>query len=353
MYYPQAVDNAEWNPRHRFGVFDARYTKMVRWAWWPSSSIFAARCSGYGRRTPGCRACWNCVVRTRLPAPEQLSAPVAAPGLVTMASPVGDKLALFADRFRARADVYAVRWENTRTGAAGWMPAVAGGWRKGMDRRGAAYLPRTPEVVAAHLVGDVFMGLYPLLPGNTCQFVVADFDGADGDARRPRLRQGGTGQLRCRPRWRSPSRAAAPTCGSSSPARFPRRRRGQSAPHCCTRRWCCAGRWTCGRTTGCSPTRTSCPRAASATSSPHRLQGRRRKDGLTTFLDLGTLEPYEDQWAFLSTLDRLSPGDAERVARTGETCHHRHRRRHDEPVRRDPGPSTRYLRWSTRKPAPG
>jgi superfamily II DNA or RNA helicase len=45
------------------------------------------------------------------------------------------------------------------------------------------------------------------------------------------------------------------------------------------------------------------------------LQGRRRKDGLTTFLDLGTLEPYEDQWAFLSTLDRLSPGDAERVAR--------------------------------------
>jgi hypothetical protein len=75
------------------------------------------------------------------PAPEPLSAPVAAPGLVTMASPTGDKLALFTDRFHARTDVYAVRWENTRTGAAGWMPAVAGGWRRGMDRRGAAYLP--------------------------------------------------------------------------------------------------------------------------------------------------------------------------------------------------------------------
>jgi len=47
-----------------------------------------------------------------------------------------------------------------------------------MDRRGAVHLPRTPEAVAAHLVGDLFMGLYPLLPGNTCQFVVADFDGA-------------------------------------------------------------------------------------------------------------------------------------------------------------------------------
>jgi hypothetical protein len=45
-----------------------------------------------------------------------------------MASPVADKPALFADRFRARADVYAVRWENTRTGAAGWMPA-AGAWK--------------------------------------------------------------------------------------------------------------------------------------------------------------------------------------------------------------------------------
>ncbi|WSG44305.1 hypothetical protein OHA72_12555 [Dactylosporangium sp. NBC_01737] len=45
------------------------------------------------------------------------------------------------------------------------------------------------------------------------------------------------------------------------------------------------------------------------------LQGRRRRDGLTAFLDLATLEPHEDQWAYLSTLDRLSPGHAARVAR--------------------------------------
>src|SRR3954471_12958569 len=48
------------------------------------------------------------------------------------------------------------------------------------------------------------------------------------------------------------------------------------------------------------------------------LQGRRRKDGLTVFLDLATLEPYEDQWAYLSTLDRLSPGDAERLVRNAK-----------------------------------
>jgi hypothetical protein len=86
------------------------------------------------------------------PAPEQLSAAVAPPGLVGTSSPVADKLALFADRFRARTDVYAVRWDNARTGVSGWMPAVAGGWRKGMNRRKGAPLIRerhSPRTVSA------------------------------------------------------------------------------------------------------------------------------------------------------------------------------------------------------------
>lgn len=111
------------------------------------------------------------------PPPEQLAAAVAPPGPVHMASSVADKLALYADRFRARTDVYAVRWENHRTGTSGWMPAVAGSWRKGADRRAATYLPRTAGVLSAHLVGDLFIGLYPLLSDNACHFVVADFDG--------------------------------------------------------------------------------------------------------------------------------------------------------------------------------
>src|SRR6266536_1596943 len=107
------------------------------------------------------------------PAPEQLSAAVTPPGLVVMSSSVEDKLALYIDRFRARADAYAVRRDNARTGVSGWMPAVAGGWRKGMDRKGATYLPLTAEAVSAHLVGDVFIGLYPLLTDNSCHFLVA------------------------------------------------------------------------------------------------------------------------------------------------------------------------------------
>jgi len=45
------------------------------------------------------------------------------------------------------------------------------------------------------------------------------------------------------------------------------------------------------------------------------LQRGRRDQGLTVFPDLGTLEPYEDQWEFLSTLDRLTPTDAATLAR--------------------------------------
>jgi hypothetical protein len=74
--------------------------------------------------------------------------------------------------------VYARRWENTRTGKAGWLPAVRGGWRRGVRHEEREYLPLTPEVVTAHLSGEVHLGLYPLLDGDRCWWLAADFDGA-------------------------------------------------------------------------------------------------------------------------------------------------------------------------------
>ncbi|SNT56692.1 hypothetical protein SAMN05421812_11013 [Asanoa hainanensis] len=249
------------------------------------------------------------------PAPEQLAAPVAAPGLVTMNSPVRDKLDLFTSLFQARNDVYATRWENRRLGTAGWSPAVAGGWRKGMDRRSAAYLPRTAEVVAAHLVGDVFMGLYPLMTGNTCHFVVADFDGP-------------TAMLDALAYTK-----AARTSGAPTGLEISQSGRGAHV-------WIFfAGPVLAAVARGVGtvllheamvlrgsmdlrsydrlfPNQDVLPEGGFGNLIAAPLQGRRRNDhGLTTFLDLATLEPYEDQWAFLSTLDRLSPGDAERLAR--------------------------------------
>ena len=86
-------------------------------------------------------------------------------------------MALFGALFAARTDVYAIRWENARTGKAGWLPAVRGGWRKGVPHAEREYLPLTAELLASHLSGEVHAGFYPLLDGDRCWWLAADFDG--------------------------------------------------------------------------------------------------------------------------------------------------------------------------------
>jgi hypothetical protein len=43
------------------------------------------------------------------------------------------------------------------------------------------------------------------------------------------------------------------------------------------------------------------------------LQGQRRRSGTTVFLDLATLEPRDDQWAYLSSIGRITPREANRL----------------------------------------
>jgi TOTE conflict system, Archaeo-Eukaryotic Primase domain len=88
-------------------------------------------------------------------------------------------VAFFGALFAARTDIYAVRYENRRAGRAGWVPAVRGGWRKGVPHAERDYLPLTAEVLAAHLSGKRHIGLYPLLDGDRCWWLAADFDGPD------------------------------------------------------------------------------------------------------------------------------------------------------------------------------
>jgi hypothetical protein len=94
-------------------------------------------------------------------------------------SPSEKKIAFYRALFAARNDVYAVRWENNRTGRSGWMPAVRGGWRKGADRRD--YRALTDEVIRRHLTGELEIGVYPLLDGSRLE--IAD-ERATGDATR-------------------------------------------------------------------------------------------------------------------------------------------------------------------------
>ena len=87
------------------------------------------------------------------------------------------KVALIRALFRGRQDVHALRWENTRTGKSGYVPAVAGGWTSSRDGP-RTYLPLSDEVIERHLRGHDAVGIYPLLTDDRCWFVACDLDGA-------------------------------------------------------------------------------------------------------------------------------------------------------------------------------
>ncbi len=102
------------------------------------------------------------------------------------------KVALFRSLFRGREDVFPRRWENEMKGRSGYSPACENEWEWGLcekkkgpgaGRRATcgechnqAFIAVSDEMVARHLRGEHVMGVYPLLPDETCWFLAADFD---------------------------------------------------------------------------------------------------------------------------------------------------------------------------------
>jgi hypothetical protein len=90
---------------------------------------------------------------------------------------VPEKVGLFRSLFRGREDVYALRWEKA-DGMSGYSPAsirdwkavmsVPAGERKKLDQATRQLLPLTDEPVHQHLSGKNTLGIYPLLPDETC-----------------------------------------------------------------------------------------------------------------------------------------------------------------------------------------
>ena len=107
---------------------------------------------------------------------------------------LNEKLAnAFFSYFWGRKDVYALRYENNKTGRIGYYPQCANFYRQGICHRienskyncqqclGKSYKQLSIKVILDHLKGlksnhsDV-LGIYPLLPDQTCRFLVFDFD---------------------------------------------------------------------------------------------------------------------------------------------------------------------------------
>ncbi len=236
----------------------------------------------------------------------------AAPGTVTAASSAREKVAFYATLFRARSDVYAVRWDSDRTGRGGWMPAVLGGFRKGVRPADRHYLPLTEEVVTRHLSGDLEIGLYPLLDNDRCHWVAADFDGATAllDALayfKAARAYGVTAALEV-----SRSGAGAHVWvffTSGVPAAQAR----QLGTGFLREAMTMAGRLNLASYDRLFPSQDLLPAGGIGNLIAAPLQGRRRRTGTTVFLDLATLEPHEDPWGYLSSLPRLTPAELARV----------------------------------------
>ena len=93
-----------------------------------------------------------------------------------MASPLRQIAAPIDAQYSSETIEALVLRSERRDGRSGWMPAIRGYWRKGMNRAEAPYPPLTPDVIGQHLRGDVHIGLYPLADDDTCWWVAADFD---------------------------------------------------------------------------------------------------------------------------------------------------------------------------------
>jgi len=96
-----------------------------------------------------------------------------------------EKVRLFRECFRGRVDVFPRRWESAKSGKAGYSPACANEWIRGVcgkpktrcsECASKSFLPLDDHAVLAHLNGEHTIGVYPLLPDDTCWFVAADFD---------------------------------------------------------------------------------------------------------------------------------------------------------------------------------
>jgi superfamily II DNA or RNA helicase len=190
---------------------------------------------------------------------------------------------------------------------------VRGGWRKGTRHEDRDYLPLTPAVLAAHLKGEVHIGLYPLLDSDRCWWLAADFDGPEAmfDA----LMYVKAGRALRVPVALEVSRSGAGAHAwvfftSPVPAELARRLGTGLLREAMALR----GRMTLASYDRLFPSQDLLPAGGVGNLIAAPLFRPARQNGATVFLDMETLEPHKDQWAYLSTLGRMTPHELKRAA---------------------------------------
>ena len=248
-----------------------------------------------------------------LPDPAQAGIFEAPPGPVHAGSPAQQKVAFFFALFAARTHVYAVRYHNRRTGKAGWVPATRGGFRKGVPQAERNYLPLTAEVLAAHLSGKMHIGLYPLLDGDLCWWLAADFDGPDAMF-------DGLMYLKAARALQVPAALEVSRSGVGAhvwvffTAPVPAETARRLGTGLLREAMALRGRMNLASYDRLFPSQDLLPAGGIGNLIAAPLFKPDRDNGRTVFVDPGTMEQHPDQWAFLSALGRMTPREVARAA---------------------------------------
>ncbi|MGD8757973.1 MAG: DEAD/DEAH box helicase family protein, partial [Deltaproteobacteria bacterium] len=255
---------------------------------------------------------------------------------VTSTSSEQEKIRLFRSLFRGRENVFPRRFESKKTGKSGYQPVCRKEWIKGLCRKpkikchdceSRDFIPVTDEVIKSHLLGrDVFMkrskrdytiGVYPLLPDETCWFLAVDFDKED---------------------WMDDVSVYMDTCRTYKvPAALERSRSGngghvwiffsQPIPAGLARQ---LGAFMLSESMEQRPdigfdsydrffpSQDTMPRGGFGNLIALPLQKEPREEGNTVFLDKRFV-PYPDQWVFLSSIKPMMRSEVEAVVNQAST----------------------------------
>jgi hypothetical protein len=260
-------------------------------------------------------------VRRQLATPG-ISVPPPPPSSARAPATQDEKVALFRSLFRGRTDVYPRRWDNGRTGKSGYSPHCANEWRRGVclkprvkcgDCPARAFVPVTDQIILEHLQGRIVAGVYPIVEGDRCWFVAADFDGDqwDEDVRVFAEVSRAAGLPAAIERSRSGRGAHAWFFFSDAvPASTARHMASYLLTEAMSRR----SGLTMASYDRLFPNQDTLPRGGFGNLIALPLQRAARAAGNTEFLD-EALTPRPDQWAYLARVARIGPETASLVAR--------------------------------------